>query len=47
MYKHIEAYVNNYTLNLGKDGREAIKELYKRGLEAGAIKKVNKNLFLT
>lgn len=28
MRKHIDLYVNNYSLNLGNDGREAIKTLF-------------------
>jgi 1,4-dihydroxy-6-naphthoate synthase len=28
MYKHIELYVNNYTLSLGEEGRRSVNKLF-------------------
>ena len=47
MYKHIELYVNDFTKDLGKDGREAIKVLYERAISLGVLPKMNKDIFLT
>ncbi len=33
--KHISLYVNEYSRDLGQEGRAAIRELFKRGAEAG------------
>ena len=30
MYKHIKLYVNDFSLHLEEEGREAIQELFKR-----------------
>ncbi len=46
MYKHIELYVNDYSIKLGKEGKEAIKILYKESEKRGLIKKIKKNIFL-
>ena len=35
MLKHIHLYVNNYTLDLGPDGRKAITRLFELALEKG------------
>ena len=35
MLKHIHLYVNNYTLDLGQDGRKAITRLFEMALEKG------------
>ncbi|HKL09018.1 MAG TPA: MqnA/MqnD/SBP family protein, partial [Bacteroidales bacterium] len=47
MYKHIELYVNNYTLDLGNDGKEAIKSLYEKASSLGIISPMNQQIFLT
>ena len=47
MYKHINLYVNNFTKELGKDGRNAIKVLYEKASELHIIDKIKKNIFLT
>ena len=46
MYKHIELYVNDFTKDLGKDGREAIKVLYDRAISLGVLPKMNEQIFL-
>ncbi len=37
MLKHIHLYVNNYTLDLGPDGRKAINRLFELAHESGII----------
>jgi len=47
MYKHIELYVNKYSIDLGTEGREAIKTLFDTALGKGIIPKFNEEVFLT
>lgn len=47
MYKHIELYVNKYSLELGEEGRKAIKLLFDTALEKGIIPEIKENIFLT
>ncbi|MXV49543.1 1,4-dihydroxy-6-naphthoate synthase [Pedobacter sp. HMF7647] len=47
MYKHIELYVNKYSVDLGDDGKHAIKLLFDTAVQSGIIPAVNKELFLT
>jgi len=47
MYKHINLYVNNFSLDLGKEGREAIIFLYEKAISLGIIREINKQIFLT
>ncbi|HXI01320.1 MAG TPA: 1,4-dihydroxy-6-naphthoate synthase [Sphingobacteriaceae bacterium] len=47
MYKHIELYVNNYSVHLGTAGRKAVQMLFDKGAEAGVIPRASKNIFLT
>jgi 1,4-dihydroxy-6-naphthoate synthase len=47
MYKHIELYVNKYSLDLGEEGRKAIKLLFDTAREKGIIPEINKEIFLT
>ena len=43
---HIKLYVNNYTLNLGDEGRRAIEELFRIAFEKGAIPAMPEDIFL-
>ena len=47
MYKHINLYVNDFTRDLGKNGREAIEKLYERATSLGVLAEMNKRIFLT
>jgi len=47
MYKHIELYVNKYSIELGKEGRSAIEIMFKKAQDMGFIPKTEKNLFLS
>ena len=46
IFKHIELYVNNYSLDLGVDGKQAFKLLYDKAQEKGLIKRIQENIFL-
>ncbi len=47
MNSHIKLYVNKYTLDLGKEGKEAINELFRISYEKGIIPKLPEKIFLT
>jgi 1,4-dihydroxy-6-naphthoate synthase len=46
MYKHIELYVNKYSINLGEEGRKAIDTLFKLARERGIIPAIQENLYI-
>ncbi|MCK5846209.1 MAG: 1,4-dihydroxy-6-naphthoate synthase [Bacteroidales bacterium] len=46
MYKHIALYVNNYSLELGVKGKQAVERLFLESEKAGLIEHENQNLFL-
>ncbi len=46
MFKHIDLYVNKYSIDLGKEGRRAIQTLFDRATDLQTIPKVEFNLFL-
>ncbi len=47
MYKHIELYVNKYSVDLGEEGRRAVNLLFSMALEKGVIPEIMKEIFLT
>jgi len=47
MYKHIDLYVNKYSLDLGEEGKKAIKLLFDTALEKGIIPEIKEDIFLT
>ncbi len=47
MYKHIDLYVNKYSVSLGKEGRSAIEIMFNKAQDMGFIPKTDKNLFLS
>jgi 1,4-dihydroxy-6-naphthoate synthase len=47
MYKHIELYVNNYSKDLGGEGRRAIQHMFDKAQELKLIPALDKRLFLT
>jgi 1,4-dihydroxy-6-naphthoate synthase len=47
MYKHIELYVNKYSIDLGKEGRKAIKLLFDTAREKNIIPEIKEEIFLT
>lgn len=46
VYKHIQLYVNDYTLDLNEEGRRAISHLYKYASDKQVIPKIEKELFI-
>ena len=47
MYKHIDLYVNEYSVDLGQDGRRAVELLFEKARATGLIPRVNEPLFLS
>jgi 1,4-dihydroxy-6-naphthoate synthase len=47
MNNHIKLFVNRFTLNLGKEGRKAIIELFSRAGKIGIIPELPGKIFLT
>jgi 5,8-dihydroxy-2-naphthoate synthase len=46
MYQHIDLYVNEYSVDLGADGRRAVEVLFEKARATGIIPAVNEDLFL-
>jgi 1,4-dihydroxy-6-naphthoate synthase len=46
MYRHIDLYVNDYSVDLGPEGRRAVELLFERGRATGTVPPVAENLFL-
>ncbi|MCD4794755.1 MAG: 1,4-dihydroxy-6-naphthoate synthase [Bacteroidales bacterium] len=46
MRKHIDLYVNEYSLGLGQPGKDAIQRLYKEAFDRGLIPEIKKNIFI-
>lgn len=44
--KHIDLYVNKYSLDLGAEGREAVKTLFSEAQKKGLIENVNQDIFV-
>ena len=47
MYKHIDLYVNKFSIDLGSEGRRAIQLLFDTAREKNIIPKLEENIFLT
>jgi 1,4-dihydroxy-6-naphthoate synthase len=46
MYKHIDLYVNDYSIDIGLEGRKAIDVMFKMAEEKGVITPIKKDIFL-
>ncbi len=46
MYQHIDLYVNDYSVDLGREGRRAVEVLFERAHSTGVIPPVAAGLFL-
>lgn len=46
MYQHIDLYVNEYSVDLGREGRRAVEVLFARAKSVGVIPPVAAGLFL-
>jgi 1,4-dihydroxy-6-naphthoate synthase len=47
MFKHIELYVNKYSIDLGQEGRKAVEVLFEKAQSLGVIPKIEKDIFLS
>jgi 1,4-dihydroxy-6-naphthoate synthase len=47
MYRHIDLYVNEYSVDLGADGRRAVEVLFDRARNAGLIPAIPAQLFIS
>jgi 1,4-dihydroxy-6-naphthoate synthase len=47
IYQHIDLYVNQYSVDLGEEGRRAVEMLFERAAAAGVISPVKEKLFLS
>jgi 1,4-dihydroxy-6-naphthoate synthase len=46
MNKHIALYVNDYSIDLGSEGKRAVKLLFDKAQELGVIEKIEEEIFL-
>lgn len=46
MRQHIDLYVNNFTLELGSEGEQAIKTLYEEAIQKGLISTIPNDIFV-
>jgi len=46
MYQHIDLYVNDYSVDLGREGRRAVEMLFERARAVGVIPPVHTAVFL-
>lgn len=46
MYQHIDLYVNDYSVDLGPDGRRAVELLFEKARALGVIPSIERSLFL-
>ncbi|GET26116.1 1,4-dihydroxy-6-naphthoate synthase [Prolixibacter sp. NT017] len=46
MRSHIDLYVNEFTRNLGDEGKQAVQTLYSKAEELGIIPKMERSIFL-
>jgi 1,4-dihydroxy-6-naphthoate synthase len=46
MYKHIDLYVNKFSVDLGVEGKRAVKLLFDKAMELGVIDKIKEDIFL-
>ncbi|SHN35252.1 menaquinone biosynthesis family protein [Mucilaginibacter sp. OK098] len=47
MYKHIDLYVNKYSVDLGAEGKKAIRLLFDKALKSQIIPEVKQEIFLS
>lgn len=46
MYKHIELYVNKYSIDLGNEGKKAIDTLFELAMKNNVIPQITENLYV-
>ncbi len=47
MYRHIDLYVNAFSITLGKEGRRAVELLFEKAIALGTIAPITQPLFLS
>ncbi len=47
MQQHIKLYVNEYSIDLGEQGRKAVRLLFRKAEETGVVKNLNPDIFNT
>lgn len=47
MQQHIQLYVNEFSLDLGTEGKKAIEELFKKGNEKGLLPEIPNKIFVS
>jgi 1,4-dihydroxy-6-naphthoate synthase len=47
MYKHIELYVNKYSVDLGAEGKKAIKLLFDTARKKNIIPEIKEAIFIS
>ena len=46
MMQHVDLYVNNYSLDLGKEGKDAITQMFNLAQQKGIIPLIKNNIFI-
>lgn len=46
MYQHIDLYVNRYSIDLGAEGRDAVRLLFEKGHASGVVPRIAEALFI-
>ena len=46
MYRHIDLYVNDYSIDLGEEGKRAVARLFERATGSGIIPAIGRSLFV-
>lgn len=44
--RHIDLYVNDHSIDIGKEGKKAVEELISRAEDSGIIPRINRSLFM-
>ena len=45
IFQHIKLFVNEYSANMGEEGKESINALFKRGYDVGSLPQINEAIF--
>jgi 1,4-dihydroxy-6-naphthoate synthase len=45
IFQHIRLFVNDFSVQMGEEGKDAIKALFKKGLEVGSLPEINETIF--
>ena len=46
IYKHVELYVNKYSIELGEEGKNAVKIMYNKAIDEKIISDIRKDIFI-